>query len=91
MRTILDLHHRPLVLFDPTNKDHRQYVADFVSTGTWAACPVVFFAPEEANTKAYVIESLADYYLSKEFKIKVPELSKRTVKVRFKDDVKTNV
>lgn len=87
MRTILDLHHRPTVLFDPHNKDHRKWVADFVSTGTWSRCPVVFFAPEEANTKAYVIESLADYYLSREFKIKPPELPSNARKVRFKGEM----
>lgn len=84
MRSFLDLHHRPTVLFDPNNKEHRQHVAEFVATGTWSHCPVAFFAPEDANTKAYVIESLADYYLSKEFKITIPNQLGKNPKVKFK-------
>lgn len=86
MKTILDLHRRPTVLFDPANKDHRKYVAEFLATGTWGHCPVVFFAPDEANTKAYAIESLADYYLSKEFKVSIPSAVGQGPKVRFKRD-----
>jgi len=84
VKTLLDLHRRPTVLFDPSNKEHRQYVAEFLATGTWGRCPVVFFAPDEANTKAYAIESLADYYLAKEFKIKIESLPENRVKVKFK-------
>lgn len=87
MHSVLDLHHRPTVLFDPNNKDHRKYVAEFLSKRTWANCPVVFFAPEEANTKAYVIESLADYYLSREFKMDIPNPVGKGLKVKFKREV----
>lgn len=86
MKTVLDLHRRPTVLFDPSNKDHRKYVAEFLATGTWGRCPVVFFAPDEANTKAFAIESLADYYLTKEFKVEIPSMVGQGPKVRFKRD-----
>lgn len=84
MKTLLDLHRRPTVLFDSANKEHRQYVAKFLETRTWAHCPVSFFAPDEANTKAYVVESLVDYYLQREFKVKITTDEHKGPKVQFK-------
>ena len=33
---------RPLVAFDPYNKDHRRYYAEFLEYGGWGTCPVQF-------------------------------------------------
>ena len=38
---------RPLVAFDPYNKDHRRYYADYLESGGWGSCPVRFIFPED--------------------------------------------
>ncbi len=60
---------RPLVAFDPYNKDHRRYYAEFLEYGGWGRCPVRFIVPEEhANDLPTMIKnSLVEYYVSREF------------------------
>lgn len=43
----LDLHSRPVVLFDPANKMHRGYVNNFMLTGSWRDCPIRFAVEED--------------------------------------------
>lgn len=43
----LDLFARPVVLFDPANKMHRQYFTNFMATGSWKGCPVRFAIEED--------------------------------------------
>lgn len=71
MRTILDIERRPLVKFDPSNRAHRKYYAQFKQTGTWGFCPVEFWVPHNFGNVANMVErTLADYYLKKEFRFK---------------------
>ena len=63
---------RPLVAFDPNNKDHRRYYAEFIKYGGWGRCPVRFVVPEDygMDLPTMIKNSLIEYYVNKEFKAK---------------------
>jgi len=63
---------RPLVAFDPDNKDHRRYYAEFLKYGGWGRCPVRFVCPEDFghDLPTMIKNSLIDYYVGKEFTAK---------------------
>jgi len=64
----LQLLHRPWVVFDPTDKNHRKYYADFVRYSTWGRCPVRFFVDDDSGDLITMIQrKLVDYYVSQEF------------------------
>jgi hypothetical protein len=64
----LALYGRPYTVFDPSNKDHRQYYHKFVHTGTWGGCPVRFVVPEDHGDLVTMIQrALIGYYVNKEF------------------------
>lgn len=64
----LQLLHRPWVVFDPTDKNHRKYYADFVRFSTWGRCPVRFFVDDDSGDLITMIQrKLVDYYVQKEF------------------------
>ena len=60
---------RPLVAFDPYNKDHRRYYAEFLAYGGWGHCPVRFICAEDHgdNLPALIQHSLISYYVDREF------------------------
>ena len=60
---------RPLVAFDPNNKDHRRYYAEFLEFGGWGMCPVRFICPEDSgdNLPAMIQHSLIYFYVEREF------------------------
>lgn len=67
---ILDHALRPVELFDPANKKHRQHYANYLKRGTWGHCPIRFAADNDQanNNLAYAMQRmLVDYYMSKEF------------------------
>jgi len=66
---------RPLVQFDPGNKNHRQWVSEFLQYQTWSRCPVRFIVLDDsASTFSVVQRQLTEYYTEKEFgKIKVDQ------------------
>ena len=65
----LEFLSRPLVAFDPSNKDHRRYYAEFVEYGGWGRCPVRFIVPEDhgMDLPTMIRNRLVDYYVSREF------------------------
>jgi hypothetical protein len=67
----LEYYTRPLVAFDPNNKEHRTYYADFVRNRGWGRCPVRFILPDETGRDlvALIQASLLNHYVTKEFKI----------------------
>ncbi len=60
---------RPLVAFDPYNKDHRRYYAEFLEYGGWGRCPVRFVCPEDTgfDLPTMIKNSLIGYYVDREF------------------------
>lgn len=60
---------RPLVAFDPYNKDHRRFYAEFVEYGGWGSCPVRFICPEDygMDLPSMIKNSLIQYYIDREF------------------------
>ena len=63
---------RPLVAFDPNNKDHRRYYWEFMAYKGWGQCPVRFICTEDHgdNLPAMIQRMVVEYYVTKEFKPK---------------------
>jgi len=60
---------RPYVAFDPTNRDHRRWFAEFQNRHTWGNCPVRFIVTDDAGDLVTMIQRrLIDFYVGKEFK-----------------------
>jgi hypothetical protein len=61
--------NRPLVAFDPNNKDHRRYYAEFVELGSWGRCPVRFICPDDngGDLISMIKNNLIQYYIDREF------------------------
>ena len=55
--------------FDPANKDHRRYYAEFVELGSWGRCPVRFICPEDngGDLISMIKNNLIQYYIDREF------------------------
>jgi hypothetical protein len=68
----LEFYCRPLVAFDPANKDHRRFYAEFVNTSSWGTCPVRFIVPEDhgGDLVSMIKNSLINYYVEREFQFK---------------------
>lgn len=65
---------RPLVRFDPANKEHRTYYNEFRKYGGWGSCPVRFICIDEYsdNLLAQIQRQLLEYYMNREFKATTP-------------------
>jgi hypothetical protein len=72
----LEYYSRPLVAFDPSNKEHRRYYAEFLDNGGWGRCPVRFIVTDESgmDLPTMIRNKLCEYYVDREFKIKNPEV-----------------
>ncbi len=67
--SLLELHGRPYVVFDPGNEDHREFYYEFVKNGTWGRCPFRFVVPEDhGNLVTMIQRSLVTFYVEREFK-----------------------
>ena len=54
--------------FDPANKDHRAYYAEFCQKRTWSKAPVRFILTEDHdNVITMIQQNLAKYHTEKEF------------------------
>ena len=78
----LEFYARPLVAFDPKNKDHRRWYHEFVEYGGWGRCPVRFICPNDIGHDLTIMirNELIDYYVNQEFVVK----KQRTQKVAQK-------
>jgi hypothetical protein len=65
----LEYYSRPLVAFDPKNKDHRKWYHEFVETRSWGYCPVRFICPDDTGLDLTIMirNQLVEYYVNKEF------------------------
>ena len=55
--------------FDPQNKDHRRYYAEYLEYKGWGTCPVRFICTEDHgdNLPAMIQRIMVDYYVDREF------------------------
>ena len=55
--------------FDPHNKDHRRYYAEYLEYKGWGLCPVRFICTEDHgdNLPAMIQRIMVDYYVDREF------------------------
>jgi hypothetical protein len=60
---------RPLVAFDPSNKDHRRYYAEYLDYGGWGRCPVRFICPDDIgmDLPTMIKNRLVEFYIGREF------------------------
>jgi hypothetical protein len=64
----LQLHGRPWVVFDPYDKNHRRWFAEFNHSAKWGNCPVRFVVNEDHGDLITQIQrELIAYYVKKEF------------------------
>jgi len=64
----IQMYGRPWAVFDPKNKDHRRWFADFNQNASWANCPVRFAVDDDAGDLITMIQhKLIAYYTEKEF------------------------
>lgn len=60
--------HKPMVVFDVKNKEHRQYFHNFLNNWKWSACPVRFIIDDDSEDLVHCIsKKIMNYYLKKEF------------------------
>jgi hypothetical protein len=68
---------RPYVAFNPSNKDHRKWFAQFQAQATWSRCPVRFFIDDDHGDLVTMIQRrLIDFYTTKEFGEKARNMAK---------------
>jgi hypothetical protein len=65
----LEFYARPLVAFDPRNRDHRRWYYEFLEYRGWGKCPVRFICTEDHGSDLTVMirNALVEYYVNKEF------------------------
>jgi hypothetical protein len=64
----LDYICSPWVSFDPNNRQHRKWFAEFQRKGTWGRCPVRFIVSDDHGDLITLIQrKLIGHYVDKEF------------------------
>jgi hypothetical protein len=59
---------RPFTAFDPADKQHRKWFAEFQTRKSWGRCPVRFIIPDDSGDLLTLIQRrLVDYYTQREF------------------------
>lgn len=82
----LEFWARPLVQFDPHNKEHRAIYNEFMKKPGWGHSPYRFICPEQhgSNLVTMIQQLMLEYYVQKEFKQQKPVVSrKRTKKLQI--------
>ena len=70
MSNPLIMSSRPWVAFDASNRQHRQWFAEFERNRTWGKCPVRFIITDDQGDLLTMIQrKLLSYYTSKEFRV----------------------
>lgn len=66
----LEYYGRPLVAFDPGNKEHRRYYAEFLKRKGWGHCPVRFIVTDEhgMDLPTMIRNKLCEWYVEQEFR-----------------------
>jgi hypothetical protein len=65
----LQLHGRQFTVFNPKDKQHREWFADFNKNRTWSRCPVRFVVNDDHGDLITQIQrELIQHYVDKEFK-----------------------
>lgn len=74
----LEYYARPLVAFDPANKDHRRWYYEFLEYRGWGQCPVRFICPNDngLDLTLMIRDNLAKWYVDKEFRTVVKKQQK---------------
>ena len=85
----LEFYARPLVAFDPKNKEHRKWYYEFVEYGGWGKCPVRFICPDNVGYDLTIMirNQLIEYYVDKEFSKREPVGATRKVAQKRKKTV----
>lgn len=65
--SVLERVKRETVDFDPTIKQHREWVYTALRYNTWGGIPVKFRTAGVTDMETYVRKQLLDYYIAKEF------------------------
>jgi hypothetical protein len=78
----LEFYGRPLVAFDPKNKDHRRWYYQFKQYGGWGSCPVRFICPDDTGLDLTMMikNMMVDYYIRKEFERTVQKVAQKKPK-----------
>jgi hypothetical protein len=79
----LEYYSRPLVAFDPSNKEHRRFYYQFLEQNTWGRCPVRFICPNESGQDLVkmIQTQMVEYYIRQEFKSEKPKARQRGRKI----------
>ena len=73
----LHVNARPWITFDPDNRQHRAWYAEYVRTRSWGACPVRFEVEHEAGHIGAIERLILEYYAKKEFPVRKKRLTKK--------------
>lgn len=87
----LEYYARPLVAFDPANKDHRRWYYEFLEYRGWGTCPVRFICPNDngLDLTLMIRDNLAKWYVDKEFATVVKKQQKTVAQKAVKTVDKT--
>jgi len=59
---------RPYVVFNPSDKNHRRWFAEFQANRAWGQCPVRFIVADDQGDLVTMIQrKLIEFYTMKEF------------------------
>ena len=60
--SILALHRRPTIEFNPARAEHRYWYYQFKTKGTWGDCPYNWYCPAEFSCLPTYIDNILAYW-----------------------------